>query len=250
MTLLWILLFSVLGGAGAISLASVFFLFSRKVQETLIPCLLSYATGTLLAAALVGMIPHALEEEPAEQILTTVLIGIALFFILEKLVIWRHCHDGECEAHRTPGPMIILGDAFHNLTDGVVIAASFLVSIPVGIVAGLSIIVHEIPQELGEFGILVHGGYSRKKALYLNMLSSSASVPGALIAYYALDALHSFVPYALAIGAASFIYIALSDLSPELHRELSPKKSLSQVILMLAGILTIILFIHFLPAGH
>ena len=245
MLLLWILLFSVLGGAGAIAIAGSFFRLNKKVQEALIPSLLSYATGTLLAAALLSMIPHALEEEPREQVLATVLVGIVVFFVLEKLVIWRHCHDGECETHRTPGPVLIIGDGFHNFIDGVIIAASFLVSVPVGIIAGLSLIAHEIPQELGEFGILVHSGYSRKKALYMNLLSSLASVPGALIAYVTLDSLHSYVPYALALGAASFIYIALSDLSPELHQETSPRRSVRQVLLLLAGILTIVLFMQF-----
>jgi len=221
-----------------------FFLFPEKIQKVLIPCLIAYATGTLLAAAFLGMIPHALEHEPSKQILGTVLIGIVIFFLLEKLIIWRHCHDEMCEVHRTPGPMIIIGDAFHNLADGVVIAASFLISIPIGVAAGLSVIAHETPQEVGDFGILVHNGYSKNKALRLNLLSSLISIPGALIAYFALDSVRSFIPYVLAISAASFIYISLSDLTPELHKDVGFWTSLRQFILILAGILTIAIFLH------
>jgi len=249
MILFWIILFSILGSVGAVITAAAFLLSPKKVQKTLIPCLVAYATGTLLAAALLGLIPHALEHVSPFNVLFAVLIGIMLFFILEKLIIWRHCHDPHCKVHSSAGPMILIGDAFHNLIDGVVIATSFLTSIPLGITVGLSVIAHEVPQEIGDFGILLYGGYSKRKALFLNILSSLSTLPGAILAYYALDIIHSAVPYVMAISAASFIYIALADLSPELHRRLHGKLSvwsgIRQFALMILGIMTIVLILQF-----
>lgn len=241
MLILWIILFSVLGSIGAILTAAAFLLFQDKIQEILIPCLVSYATGTLLAAALLGLIPKALGSSSPSPVLASVLMGILLFFLLEKLVIWRHCHDAECEVHGTAGPMILIGDAFHNFIDGVVIAASFLVSIPVGVAVGLSVIAHEIPQEVGDFGILLNSGYSRRRAFSLNLMSSLFTVPGAVIAFFALDLVQGAIPYVMAISAASFLYIALVDLSPELHRRTAPRSAIRQFLLLLAGVGTIVL---------
>ena len=206
-------MFSLLGSVGAIITASAFLLIKENRQKSLIPCLISYASGTLLAAALLGLIPHALKQAITFQIFLSVLVGIIIFFLIEKLLIWRHCHDADCEVHGASGPMILIGDAFHNLTDGVVIAASFLSSIPIGIAASLSVIAHEIPQEVGDFAILLNSGYSKRRALLLNILSSLNTVPGAILAYYALGIVHTAIPYAMAISAASFLYIALADLT-------------------------------------
>ena len=128
--LFWIIIFSLLGSVGAIGGAALLLLFPERIRKTIVPCLVSYATGTLLGAAFLGMLPEALEHTAAINVLSVVLAGMILFFLLEKLVIWRHCHDGECEVHSTAGPLILLGDAFHNFVDGVVIATAFLVSIP------------------------------------------------------------------------------------------------------------------------
>jgi zinc and cadmium transporter len=245
MLILWIILFSILGSIGAIITAATFILFKKKIQDVLIPCLIAYATGTLLAAALLGLLPNALKDVSPFPILLTVLTGIILFFILEKLVIWRHCHNVECDVHGTAGSMILIGDAFHNLTDGIVIAASFLVAIPVGIAAALSVIAHEIPQEVGDFGILLHSGYSKRKALVLNTLSGLTTLPAAIISYYALDIIHTAVPYIMAISASSFIYISLADLSPELHRKVGISHTIRQFLLVLAGVGTIILVLKF-----
>ncbi|KON28163.1 ZIP zinc transporter [miscellaneous Crenarchaeota group archaeon SMTZ-80] len=243
----WIILFSLLGSIGAIITAAIFLLFPERVQKVLIPCLISYATGILLAAALLGLIPHALSNTSSQNILFTVLIGIILFFLLEKLMIWRHCHEKECEVHKVTAPMILLGDFFHNLTDGFVIAASFLSSFPVGVVAGLSIIAHEIPQEVGDFGILLHSGYKRRKALLLNTLSGLSTIPGAILAYYALELIQAAVPYVMAISASSFLYIALADLTPELHRSIRLWDAVRQIVLLLAGVMTITLILQFHP---
>jgi zinc and cadmium transporter len=248
MTLILIIIFSVLGSVGAIVTAAIFLLFKEKTQKILIPCLISYATGTLLAAALLGLIPHSLKHITPFETLATVLVGIIFFFLLEKIVIWRHCHNSECiEAHHNTAPMIIIGDAFHNFVDGVVIAASFLISVPLGIAIGVSIIAHEIPQEVGDFGILLHSGYSKKKALLLNTLSSLTTLPAAILAYFALEKMHAITPYIMAISAASFLYIALVDLSPELHRKIGIAQNIRQILLILAGIGTTLIVLQFHP---
>jgi zinc and cadmium transporter len=245
MSMLWILFFSLLGSIGAIVSAAGFLLLRQKIQKVLIPCLVSYATGTLIAAALLGLLPPALEITSPLPILSTVLVGIVVFFLLEKLAVWRHCHDIECDVHGVAGPMILIGDAFHNATDGLVIAASFLSSLPIGIVTGISIVAHEIPQEVGDFAILLHGGYSKRKALLLNALSSLSTVPAAVLAYYALETVRPAIPYVMAFSAASFLYIALTDLYPELHGRVGLGSAVRQFLLMLAGIGTMILVLQF-----
>jgi zinc and cadmium transporter len=242
MLLTWIIVFSALGSVGAIAGAALLLLFRESTRKTFLPCLLSYAIGTLLGAAFLGMIPNALQQNTALAISGTVLAGIVIFFILEKLIIWRHCHDSECEVHGAAGPLILIGDAFHNFVDGFVIAAAFLTSVPLGIVASLAVIAHEIPQEVGDFAILLENGYSRTRALALNLLSSLTTLPGAVIAYFFLGATREAVPFILALSAASFIYIAIADLVPSLHRQTGLKPALTQLALVLAGIGTIAVF--------
>ncbi len=248
MLILWIILFSTLGSIGAILTAAMFLKVKKDKQRELIPCLVAYATGTLLTAALLGMIPHALGSVEPVPIMFTVLAGILLFFMLEKFMIIRHCHDENCDVHSVAGPAVLLvGDAMHNLIDGVVIAASFLTDFSLGVIVSVSVIVHEIPQELGDFAILLNSGYSKKKAFKLNILSGISTIPGAIIAYYALDYIQNAIPYVMALSAASFLYLALSDLTPELHRSVGIKHSVRQFLLMLAGILTIVLVLYFHP---
>jgi len=242
--LLWIIGFSVLGSVGAVAGAALFLFFPEGIRKVLVPCLVSYATGTLLGAAFLGMIPAGLKQAPSIAVTGTVLAGMVLFFVLEKLVLWRHCHDSACAVHGRAAPLILIGDAFHNFVDGVVIAAAFLTSIPLGITAALAVIAHEIPQEVGDFAILLDNGYGRTKALVLNTLSAAATLPGALMAYFWLGETRTAVPYILAISAASFIYIAAADLIPGLHRQVTAAASLRQLVLLLAGIGTIALF-HF-----
>ena len=218
------------------------FIFSDGSRQTLLPCLVSYATGTLLGAAFLGMIPEALLHAPPSAVSGTILAGILLFFILEKAMIWRNCHGKDCEVHGTAGPLILIGDAFHNFADGFVIAAAFYTSVPFGIAASLAVIAHEIPQELGDFAILLDGGYTRLKALFFNGLSSLATLPGAVIAYFYLGAVEQAIPYILALSAASFIYIAIADLVPALHRKTGLRAGLVQIILIAFGVVTIALF--------
>ena len=240
--LLWIIGFSLLGSVGAVAGAALFLFFPEGIRKILVPCLVSYATGTLLGAAFLGMIPAGLKLAPSFAVTSTVLAGMVLFFVLEKLVLWRHCHDSECEVHGRAAPLILIGDAFHNFVDGVVIAAAFLASIPLGIAASLAVIAHEISQEVGDFAILLDNGYGRTKALVLNSLSAAATLPGAVLAYFWLGETRAAVPYILALSAASFIYIATADLIPGLHRQVTLTASLRQLVLLLAGIGTIAIF--------
>ena len=240
----WIIGFSILGSIGAVAGASLMLLFPDSIRRTLVPVLVSYATGTLLGAAFLGMIPARLKQAPAPGLMATVLMGMVLFFVLEKFVLWRHCHENQCEVHSRAGPLILIGDAFHNFVDGVVIAAAFLASIPLGIAASFAVIAHEVPQEVGDFAILLDSGYGRARALLLNGLSSATTLPGAVVTYFWLGETRAAVPYILALSAASFIYIAAADLIPGLHRQVTAAASLRQLILLLAGIGTIALF-HF-----
>lgn len=245
MFLVLVLIFSLLGSVGAIIVSSLFLLFPDKIKQLIVPCFISYATGTLLGAAFLGLIPHALEHISATFALATVLGGIIIFFILEKLVIWRHCHNEACEAHGAAGPLILVGDALHNFGDGVAIAAAFLGSIPLGIATSLAVIAHEIPQEAGDFAILLNSGYSRKRAFSYNIISSLTALAGAVITYFVVAQIKVLTPYIMAFSAASFIYIAIADLFPYLHQHVHPSQSIRQLALILAGIGTIAL-IHFM----
>lgn len=234
------------GSVGVVLLAAAFLLFPNKTRKVLIPCLISYATGTLLAAALLGLLPHALESLPAESVLALVLSGIVLFFVLEKLVIWRHCHRQDCEIHSSAGPLILVGDALHNFIDGVVIAAAFSTSIPLGIETAIAVTAHELPQEVGDFAILLSTGYSRARAFFYNAISGLSALVGALLTYWLGLQAAAAVPYIMAVSAASFIYIAMADLIPGLHHEQNLPAGIRQFGLLLLGVATIVL----LRLGH
>jgi zinc and cadmium transporter len=240
MLLNWIIPFSLLGSLGAAAGAATLLAFPLAVRKALVPALIGYAAGVLLGAAFLGMIPTALARGGSE-VLPTVLAGLVLFFVLEKWVLWRHCHDSRCEAHGQAAPLILIGDALHNFVDGVVIAAAFLVSVPLGVGTAVAVIAHEVPQEVGDFAILLDSGYGRAEAFWLNMLSAAATLPGAVAGYFSLAQMTEAIPYILALSAASFIYIALADLIPALHRRMRPAGSVLQLALLLAGIATIAL---------
>jgi zinc and cadmium transporter len=235
----WIIIFSLLGSLGAVLGAALVLLLPENFRKILVANLISYATGTLLGAVFLGLIPQALEKSRSPGILAWLLAGILFFFVLEKLILWRHCHLPECDVHASAGLLILIGDAFHNFVDGVMIAGAFLLSLPLGIATGLAVISHEVPQELGDFAILLESGYSRGQALLYNTISALTTLPGALLAYYFLAHMMHMVPYILLVGAASFLYIALVDLTPYLHRRFGLADSLLQLSLILAGIATI-----------
>ena len=233
---------TVLGSLGGLLLASTLLLFNDRVRIKLVAGLVSYAVGTLLGVALLELVPQALATLAATRVLGTLLGGILAFFILEKLVIWRHCHTEACAAHSTAAPLILIGDAFHNFVDGAVVAAAVVSSLALGISTALAVAAHEIPQELGDFAILLGAGYSRRRALMLNVLSGLAAVVGALTALVALSVIPDLLPYVLSIASASFLCIAMADLIPDLHRGGIDALALRQILLVLAGIATVVVF--------
>jgi zinc and cadmium transporter len=242
MTLTWVLGFAFLGSVGAILAAASFLLFPQRVRERLVPYFVSYATGTLLGAALLGLLPHALEQGGMLPSLSAVLAGLIGFFILERFLIWRHCHsDGQCEIHGQAGSLILVGDALHNFVDGAVIAAAFMVSVPLGVATGIAVIAHELPQEVSDFAILLDTGFSPRQALTWNLVSGSTTLPGALLAYLGLQKMPELNATMLALSAASFLYIGLADLVPGLHRRIGPETGLGQLFLVLGGVGTILL---------
>ncbi len=231
--------------------------------------LVSYAIGAMLGAVFLEILPHAFEHaNDIKMVSATLLAGLLMFFVLEKLVIWRHCHGDQCEVHALhikdncpeseshshsasdhhhhhegdrSGLMIMIGDTFHNFIDGVLIAAAFMADIKLGLVTALAIIAHEIPQEVGDFLILLHSGYSKRKALIFNMLSSVATLVGGLVAYYALNIVEGWIPIILALAASSLLYVAVADLIPGLHKRTEIKATFQQVLLICLGVGTILL---------
>ena len=237
MTLGWILVASVAGGTLSAGLAA----FSLYLRASWVPMLVSFAIGTLLGAAFLEIIPHAFETGEAHQVAFAILGGIFGFFVLEKLLLWRHCHTENCEVHDAhdhgrSGTLIVVGDTVHNFVDGVLIAAAFLQSVELGVVTAVAIIAHEIPQEVGDFLILLHSGYSRLRALAMNLLSSLATVVGGVIGYFSLQLIAGLEAVLLGVVAASMIYVAVADLIPGLHRRPELRDTASQALLIALGI--------------
>ena len=290
--LLWIVLFSLLGGVLSVAGAA---LVALNINKTAIPMLISYAIGAMLGAVFLEILPHAIEVATSpKQMTATVLFGILLFFALEKLVLWRHCHGDHCEVHAVhtaeecpdpqtslstddlkttkykavavkkpsinahpqhhnhdhdrgrSGMMIMIGDTFHNFVDGILIASSFMVDIKLGIVTAIAIIAHEIPQEVGDFLILLHSGYSKKQAFIFNLVSSLATAVGGFIAYFALSHVQTWVPTILGLAAASMLYVAVADLIPSLHKRTELRATVSQLSLIACGVASIFLIGYFL----
>jgi len=244
-------LLSVIGLTGGVGLASAlaasaFIALPEAARRALVPHLVSFATGALMGAALLGFVPAAFEgagPANASTVGTVVLGGLLLFFVLEKLVLWRHSHDDPYDehggdGHRTHavGPMILWGDAFHNVVDGVVVAAAYLTNPGLGVATALAVFTHELPQEIGDIGILLHSGMGRLRALGLNLLVSASAVVGGVVAVYALGAALAVLPYALAFAGASLLYVAVADLIPGLHRHTGLRRSVEQLVLILLGV--------------
>jgi zinc and cadmium transporter len=239
-SLAWAVGLTLLGSLGGVLVASALLLFNDRIRLKVVPWLVSYAVGTLLGVALLVLLPEALSQLPARTVLGSLLAGIMLFFLLEKLVLWRHCHTHDCEAHGMAAPMVLVGDAFHNFLDGVVIGTAVQTSVPLGISTALAIATHEIPQELGDFAILLHAGFSKRRALILNIVSGLSAILGAVLAVVALDWMPQINTYILSVAAASFLYIAMADLIPDLHRGRIDGRTLRELVLAGAGIFTVI----------
>ncbi len=265
--LIWIVLFTLLGGVLSVVAASIFLALPEKWRTRVIPHAISFAIGALLGAAFLALLPHALAGgyDP-HKIMLAVLLGVLGFFLLEKLVLWRHCHGSSCPAvahdnahqfdlghahhdhgnehhhgRNASGILILVGDSIHNFVDGVLIAAAFLTDLHLGVVTALAVAAHEIPQEVGDFAVLLHSGFRRGKAFLYNILSSLTTVLGGVLAYYGLAGTQQYLPFVLAIAASSFIYIAVADLIPGLHKRLDIRGSLQQITLIGAGVALIFL---------
>jgi zinc and cadmium transporter len=258
----WIVLFTAVGGIASATCAGLFLLLPERTGLRLLPHFVSFATGALIGAALLGLLPEAMEgvgRSGAHAIGAAMVGGLGVFFIIEKLVLWRHAHSQERNGHNgedghnghehhhhghdhregAAGVLVLIGDSIHNALDGILIAAAFLTNIPLGLVTTLAVAAHEIPHRVGDFAILLHAGMSRQRALLLNMATGLASVVGGIAAYFGLSKAQQALPYALAVAAAGFLYIAVAGLIPGLHRRADPRTSLAQVILMGLGVAVI-----------
>ena len=236
---------------GSLLSLTLAFLFSKLKMVNYADYFVSFAVGTLLGAAFLEIIPHAYElSRDLHQISLIVLVGILIFFILEKLLVWRHCHGSHCENHSPvvnhdvkKGSILIIGDCFHNFIDGILIASAFIVDINLGLITALAIIVHEIPQEISNFSILINSGYSLSRTLLMNVITGFAMIIGAILAYFVLNDLKFLIPIILAFAASSMIYVAISDLIPSLHKKVEIKQTFQQTFSIFLGVL-IIYFLH------
>jgi len=272
----WIVVFTALGGIASAALASVFMLLPERTSTRLLPHFVSFATGALLGAALLALLPEAMESvgaDGAHGIGVALVVGLGIFFVIEKVVLWRHAHShegagngngapghahaaagghdhadahghahdhghGHGHSHRdeAAGVLVLIGDSVHNVLDGILISAAFLQNRPLGLVTTFAVAAHEIPHRLGDFVLLVHSGMSQRRALLLNMATGLAAVLGGIGAYFALRRMLGMLPYALALAAAGFLYIAVAGLIPALHRRADPRTSLAQVLLIGLGV--------------
>lgn len=257
-TLLWIVLFTFFAGIASVLASSIFLFLPLNIRAKMLGPLISLAIGTLLGATFLGLLPQAFTSphiDGPQEIAATILIGLLVFFLLEKLVLWRHCHHDTCEAHvpekhlsddakeYAAGRLILIGDSFHNFIDGILIAGAFITDIRLGILTGLAVAAHEIPQEVGDLAILLKSGYSNTKALAFNIATSITSVVGGVIGFYFFKESQQILPYVLAFAAASFIYVAMADLIPGLHKRVDLKTTVQQFALIMTGV-SIIYFMH------
>jgi len=231
-TLIWILIFTLINGLLAF-VGALSFLLSKKSLNKIIPFLVAFAIGALLGGALFHFIPEAIEELKLIWTVLLAALGFGLFYLIERFLHWHHCKHGECPKHHFTY-LILIGDGVHNFIDGLIIAASFIISIPIGIISSIIILLHELPQEIGDFGVLIHGGFSRTKALVYNFLSQLTAVLGGVLGFY-LIGLQEQAIYLLPIAAGGFLYIALVDLIPEVFKEKNKMQAVLNVLLILLG---------------
>jgi len=240
-----------MGSVVIVSLISLIGVFSLSIDEKrlskMLLFLVSFAAGALLGDAFFHLLPESVEDGMGLRVSLFILVGILAFFILEKIICWRHCHIPTSEEHPHPvGMMNLIGDGFHNIMDGMIIGGSYLVSIPLGVSTTIAVILHEIPQEMGDFGVLVHAGYSIRKALFFNFLSALTAVAGAMLTLIIGSKTQSVSTFLVPFTIGSFVYIATADLIPELKKETALKKSLLQLLFILlgAGVMALLLLFH------
>jgi zinc and cadmium transporter len=236
--LLWIIAMTFLNGliafAGAFSL-----LMSKEKLNKITVFLVALAIGALLGGAFFHFIPESLEKMPVYLVVIFIFLGITLFYLIEKYLHWHHCHkNGKCETHPYT-KLILYGDGVHNFIDGLIIASSFIISIPLGILTSLLVMAHELPQEIGDFGVLIYGGYTRKKALLYNFISQLTAVFGGILGYFFLG-IKDYAIYVLPFAAGGFLYIAINDLIPEVFKEKSIEKKILNLLFIIIGIIILI----------
>lgn len=233
---------SLIGSLGGLLCAALLLLLPASSRTRLVPWLVAYAVGALLGVALMALLPEALELRAPTEVFGALLAGILAFFVIEKLVLWRHCHTEACEVHDASASLVLIGGAVHNFVDGAMIGAAVLTSVPLGISTAVAVAAHEVPQEISDFAVLLHAGFSRSRALALNILTAMASVLGALASVLLVQIVPTLLPYLLAVASASFIYVAMSDLIPDLHdRGRSGLTAVPQVLLVGLGMATALL---------
>jgi len=218
-----------------VSFIGIIFVGSKEAFiERVLMVLVGFSSGSLVGAAFIDLLPEALKEI-GEAIFYYAIIGIVFFFAMEKFLYWRHCHDGKCEVHMF-AYLNLIGDGVHNFIDGITIAASFLISYSLGFAVTFAVVFHEIPQELGDFGVLIYGGFGKRKALTYNFISALSAVAGSLVTYYLASSFQGLAHILVPFAAGGFIYIAATDLMPELHKRTRGKESLIQLLTILIGI--------------
>ncbi len=224
----------------AIALIAFIGVFTLAMREQLLNkiliILVSFSAGALMGGAFLHLLPESIEKSGNANILIFVLVGFVLFFIIEKVLHWRHCHKGKCDVH-TFHYMNLIGDSVHNFIDGLIISASFIISIPLGFTTTIAIAAHEIPQEIGDFGVLIYGGFEKKKAIVLNFIVALTVVAGGVVGYFISKSIEQVAVYLLPFAAGGFIYIAATDLVPEIKKELDIKKSMATIFVFICGIL-------------
>ena len=237
--LLWIILATLVDGC--IGLVGIFSLWMKeKVFKKLLFILVAFSAGALLSGAFFHLLAESLDSLPVMKVFAYMLAGFILFFVVERFLYWHHCHkEGKCEVHPV-SYLILIGDGIHNFIDGIIIGASFLVSVPFGIITTLLILAHEIPQELGNFGVLVYGGFGKTKAIIYSFVSQLTCILGGLLGFVFSKRAEGFIPFILPLAAGGFIYIAASDLVPELHKEVKLSKLLLSFGFFLLGIVVML----------
>lgn len=248
MTTIYLYSFASVIVVSCISFIGVFTLsFREEVLRKYIFILISVAVGALLGDALIHLIPEAFKDS-TNEVLTSVLVivGILFFFVLEKFLHWHHHGEDQNDNHIHPvGKLVLFSDGIHNFMDGIIIGASFLVSIPVGLATTLAVILHEIPQEIGDFAVLIHSGYTKKRALWLNFLSALTAVAGTIVLFSIGDVAKISSSWFLPIAAGGFIYIAVADLIPELHKTKEAGHSILQIVAIVIGVLAMVALVLF-----
>jgi zinc and cadmium transporter len=242
-TLISVIIVSLISLIGVITL-----IFKKDFLKKFLFILVALAAGAFLGAAFLDLIPELLEQGfDTTRIFLIVIAGFILFFIIEKFIHWHHCKTDDCEQHHSFTYMSLVGDGFHNFVDGAIIAAAYLADIRVGIITTIVIAIHEIPQEIGDFGVLIHGGFSVKKALTFNFLTASLAIIGGIAGFLFLSAFESIQLYLVAIAAGGFLYVGAADLIPELHKETNIKKALPQILFIIIGVVLIFILNNLLP---